>query len=57
VNLGVLQVLALLLTCQLAATAFYRRTRGFPLAHPVLLSVTLIAALLEFGHTGWCAVR
>jgi len=42
--------LVVTLVAYVAATVFYRRTGGFPLAHPVLLSVALIAALLEFGH-------
>ncbi len=42
--------LVLTLGVYVAAAYFYRRTRGFPLANPVLLSVAVIATLLETAH-------
>jgi predicted murein hydrolase (TIGR00659 family) len=42
--------LVVTLATYVVATTFYRRTRGFPLANPVLLSVASIATLLEVGH-------
>jgi predicted murein hydrolase (TIGR00659 family) len=42
--------LVVTLAVYVAATTAYRRTRGFPLANPVLLSVAVIATLLVTTH-------
>jgi predicted murein hydrolase (TIGR00659 family) len=42
--------LLLTLTVYIGASSLYRRTGGFPLAQPVLLSVAAIATLLELAH-------